>query len=81
MLGLVSAANRYDPRVGAFAPFAYWRIRGEMVDSQKRRAFREAQHLSLDAIAAANDGWLPPEIDCRVSDSARSSLNWGGEES
>ena len=63
MLGLVTAANRYDPRVGAFAPYAYWRIRGEMVDSQKRRAFKEATHASLDAIRDANAGWLPPKID------------------
>jgi RNA polymerase sigma factor (sigma-70 family) len=62
-VGLVSAANSYDPCAGPFPPYAYWRVRGEMVDSQKRRVFREAAHMSLSAIAEAHDGWLPPEID------------------
>ena len=62
-LGLVSAANTYDPRVGAFPAYAYWRIRGEMIDSQKRRTFREAANLSLHGIAQEHDGWLPPELD------------------
>lgn len=62
-VGLVSAANTYEPTRGAFAAYAYWRVRGEMVDSQKRRVFREAQHVSLHAIAAEYDGWLPPDID------------------
>jgi RNA polymerase sigma factor (sigma-70 family) len=62
-LGLVSAANTYDPRRGPFPAYAYWRIRGEMIDSQKRRTFREAGHLSLQGIAEAHDGWLPPSLD------------------
>jgi RNA polymerase sigma factor (sigma-70 family) len=62
-VGLVSAANTYDPRAGAFAAYAYWRVRGEMIDSQKRRTFREAANLSLQGIAEAHDGWLPPALD------------------
>jgi RNA polymerase sigma factor (sigma-70 family) len=62
-VGLVSAANTYDPRRGAFAPYSYWRVRGEMIDSQKRRVYREAQYASLHAIEDAHGGWLPPEID------------------
>jgi RNA polymerase sigma factor (sigma-70 family) len=62
-VGLVSAANKYDPRAGNFAPYAYFRIRGEMIDSQKRRAYREAMHASLHGLAGAEDGWLPPAID------------------
>ena len=62
-VGLASASNTYDPRRGAFEAYAYWRIRGEMVDSQKRRAFREAQNASLHGIARASDGWLPPKLD------------------
>lgn len=62
-VGLVSASNTYDPRRGAFEPYAYWRVRGEMIDSQKRRAYREAMNASLHAIATANDGWLAPALD------------------
>lgn len=62
-LGLVSASNTYDPRTGPFPNYAYWRIRGEMIDSQKRRTFREAANLSLQGIAEAHDGWLPPALD------------------
>jgi RNA polymerase sigma factor (sigma-70 family) len=62
-VGLVSASNTYHPVHGAFPPYAYWRIRGEMIDSQKRRAFREAGYVSLQVIAEAYDGWLPPALD------------------
>ena len=62
-VGLLAAADRYDPRVGAFPAYAYWRIRGEMIDSQKRRTFREATHASLQGIAEDHDGWLPPSLD------------------
>ena len=60
-VGLVSAANTYDPRAGKFEPYAYWRMRGEMIDSQKRRAFREAMY-SKEGFGAGADGWLPPAI-------------------
>jgi RNA polymerase sigma factor (sigma-70 family) len=62
-VGLVSAANSYHPAIGSFAPYAYWRVRGEMIDSQKRRAFREQLNVSLQAIAEGNNGWLPPALD------------------
>lgn len=62
-VGLTAAANTYRPSVGAFAPYAYFRVRGAMIDSQKRRPYREAQNVSLQAIAQSNDGWLPPKLD------------------
>ena len=66
-LGLVSASNTYTPGKGGFPGYAYWRIRGEMIDSQQRRTFREAQHASLDGIAEAHNGWLPPSIDTSLA--------------
>jgi RNA polymerase sigma factor (sigma-70 family) len=62
-VGLVSAADTYHPTRGDFAPYAYFRIRGAIIDSQKRRTYREEGHVSLQAIAEAHDGWLPPELD------------------
>lgn len=65
-LGLVAAANSYHPaKAGApgFESYAYFRVRGAIIDSQKRRAYREEQNDSLQAIAAARDGWLPPRLD------------------
>jgi RNA polymerase sigma factor (sigma-70 family) len=48
-IGLVKAANSYDPAAGAFEPYAYFRIRGAIIDSQKRRTYREEAHVSLDS--------------------------------
>lgn len=62
-VGLVKAANAYHPARGAFAPYAWFYVRGSIIDSQKRRTYREEGHTSLQAIAAAHDGWLPPEFD------------------
>ena len=64
-VGLMKAANSYYPSKGngSFEPFAYFRVRGAIIDSQKRRTYREESHLSIQAIAAAHDGWLPPELD------------------
>ncbi|MGA2713296.1 MAG: sigma-70 family RNA polymerase sigma factor [Bryobacteraceae bacterium] len=63
-VGLMQAVDRFQPGSGDFAPFAWFRIRGAIVDSQKRAAFRNVFNQSLDAIAERNDGWLPPEFDC-----------------
>lgn len=47
-VGLCDAAGRYDASRGAFAPYAYQRIRGAIIDAHKRRAFKEELHDSLD---------------------------------
>lgn len=65
-LGLVKAAISYSPAnagSGGFESFAYFRVRGAIIDSQKRRAYREEGYISLQAIAEAHDGWLPPELE------------------
>ena len=63
-VGLVKAANAYHPSRGAFAPFAWFYVRGSIIDSQKRRTYREEGHTSLQAIAARTpDGWIPPQYD------------------
>jgi len=65
-VGLVKAANAYRPSRASqagFEAYAYFRVRGAIIDSQKRRAYREERNVSLQAIAQANDGWLPPALD------------------
>lgn len=62
-VGLVNAANSYHPAKGEFEPYAWFRVRGAIIDSQKRRVYREESNVSLQAIEAANDGWLPPALD------------------
>lgn len=71
-VGLVKAAAVYNPGRGShryndpirdFEPLAYFYARGAIIDSQKRRTYREESHVSLQAIAEAHDGWLPPELD------------------
>jgi len=47
-VGLCQAAGRYDPSRGPFAPYAYQRIRGEIIDAHKRN--REKQHDPLEAL-------------------------------
>jgi RNA polymerase sigma factor (sigma-70 family) len=69
-VGLVKAANAYHPALAGTAGFdsyAWFRVRGAIIDSQKRRTYREEANVSLQAIAAGNDGWLPPSLDtdCR----------------
>lgn len=61
-VGLVQAANAYDPSAGEFAAYAYFRIRGSIIDSQKRRAYREESYVSLEALRDPVDGWLPPSL-------------------
>ena len=62
-VGLVAASNTYDPAKGNFEPYAYFRVRGAIIDSQKRRVYREERNVSLHAIAEARGGWLPPALD------------------
>lgn len=47
-LGLVKAAAAYKPRKGKFEHFAFFYIRGAMIDANRRAAFREAGHLSME---------------------------------
>jgi RNA polymerase sigma factor (sigma-70 family) len=48
--GLVSASNTYEPAKSgtSFESYAYFRTRGAIIDSQKRRPYREEQNLSID---------------------------------
>jgi len=62
-LGLVQAAAAYDPALGAFEAFAYFRIRGAIIDSQKRRTYLNEACVSLQSMREANDDWLPPAIE------------------
>jgi RNA polymerase sigma factor (sigma-70 family) len=64
-VGLLNAAACYDPSKGkgSFEPYAWFRVRGAIIDSQKRRTYREELNVSLQAIAESNDGWLPPALD------------------
>jgi RNA polymerase sigma factor (sigma-70 family) len=62
-VGLVNAANCYDPARGAFEPYAWFRVRGAIIDSQKRKVYREELNVSLQSISDAHDGWLPPALD------------------
>lgn len=50
-VGLMQAAKRYDPATGGnFAAFAYFRIRGAIIDANRRAAYREETHDSLQAM-------------------------------
>ena len=52
-VGLCQAASRLDPqRLTYFGPFARYRIRGAIIDANKRQQYREAQHVSLDTVAS-----------------------------
>jgi RNA polymerase sigma factor (sigma-70 family) len=62
-IGLCEAADRYQPNAGRFEAFAYFRVRGAIIDSCKRRAFRDAWHESIDGFATEHDGWIPPALD------------------
>jgi RNA polymerase sigma factor for flagellar operon FliA len=47
-IGLVEAARRYDPSHGEFPRFAYWRVRGAILERYRRNAYRDMQHESID---------------------------------
>lgn len=79
-VGLVKAANSFRPSRASksgFQPFAYFYVRGAIIDSQKRRTYREERNVSLQAIAQANDGWLPPSLD---TDPGESAYHWAERE-
>jgi RNA polymerase sigma factor (sigma-70 family) len=54
-IGLVEAARRYDPSHGDFPRFAYWRVRGAILERYRRNAYRDMQHESYDG-AETDDG-------------------------
>lgn len=60
-VGLVEAAGRYEPAQGSFERYCYRRVRGAIVDSQKRQAYREESHESFEAIMEER-GYLPAEL-------------------
>jgi RNA polymerase sigma factor (sigma-70 family) len=62
-IGLVKAADAYDPGAGEFERYAYFRVRGAIIDSQKRRTYREETHVSLNAMRSERDGWIPARLD------------------
>lgn len=52
-VGLVKAANAFEPALASkagFDSYAWFRVRGAIIDSQKRRAYREEQNDSLDRV-------------------------------
>ena len=58
-IGLCKAAAAYEPaRAGTagFDSYAWFRVRGAIIDSQKRRAYREEQNDSLDRWVAGRRG-------------------------
>jgi RNA polymerase sigma factor (sigma-70 family) len=70
-VGLVQAADRYRSEDGPFRIFAYLRVRGAIIDSQKRRTFRESLHDSFEArqefdeLDPVDPGPLPDEFAAR----------------
>jgi RNA polymerase sigma factor (sigma-70 family) len=62
-VGLVDAADRYVPCPGGFERFAWFKIMGAIVDSQKRRQFRDSMTPSFNEISDERDGWLPAELN------------------
>jgi RNA polymerase sigma factor (sigma-70 family) len=51
-IGLVEAARRYDPSAGDFPRFAYFRVRGAIIERYRRNAYRDMQHESLEPLQA-----------------------------
>ena len=68
MLGLLEAAARYKPRMGAeFRSFSYWRIQGAMMDFVRKCAWgsrlsRQRQRVLAAAVA---------RIECETGEAAR----------
>lgn len=64
-LGLVKAAARYHPDHGPFEHYAYFFVRGHMIDPHRRAAFREAQHDSVEHMQERL-GFVPARVaTCR----------------
>jgi RNA polymerase sigma factor (sigma-70 family) len=73
-VGLCEAAKRCD-KVSSFAAFAYFRIRGSIIDAHRRKAYREELNPSLEGIEerleflpasiSTDRGPLPDELAAR----------------
>lgn len=60
-VGLTEAASRYQAGQGDFARFAYFRIRGAIIDAHKRQAYREELHDSVEGMQECL-GFLPARL-------------------
>lgn len=61
-VGLCVAADRFDPaRNKDFARYAYFVVRGAIIDAHKRQAYREEQHDSLQGMQERL-GYLPSRV-------------------
>lgn len=61
-LGLLEAADRYVARkakAGKFKAFAFFRIRGSIIDANRRRAYRDQTNLSFDHLTELYGGDNP----------------------
>jgi RNA polymerase sigma factor (sigma-70 family) len=79
-IGLLEAWERYRPETGIFAAYAFFRVRGAMIDAHKRKAYREDTHGSLEETltesddlcrCTAIDGALLPDAMAARSEQAR----------
>ena len=70
MVGLLEASERYRPGRGGFPQYAYFRIRGAIIDANKRRPYREELHQSLDRRMGGGelDGVVTETFGERVAD-------------
>jgi RNA polymerase sigma factor for flagellar operon FliA len=73
MVGLMEAANRYDPDAGvAFTTFAYTRVRGSIVDSlHALTGIRRSQARQLSRLRAANEFMESHELAVESQNDAR----------
>jgi RNA polymerase sigma factor for flagellar operon FliA len=79
--GLLQAAERFDPARGvAFTTFAYYRVRGAILDSLRRdpeRALLTAARPAMPAHSSASVGIQPANDNGRSDERARSTpLAW-----
>jgi RNA polymerase sigma factor (sigma-70 family) len=49
-VGLLEAADRYETTKGVFEHYAYFRVRGAMIDAHKRSAYRDETMTSLEQL-------------------------------
>jgi RNA polymerase sigma factor (sigma-70 family) len=76
-VGLLEAAARYQPSAGVFEHYAYFRVRGAMIDAHRRSAYRDDTLFlnSIDEIhhrlgyvpayVTTDNGPLPDEVAAR----------------
>lgn len=56
-IGLMEAAERYDESMGVpFSAYLRMRVRGAMLDTVRRRNYRETSHVSLDDVCCDDQG-------------------------